>query len=52
MWRVEGDHLCMLPDPYPERCYEVWMAGNRAQLREPGIDNYEEGILQKPQKRQ
>jgi hypothetical protein len=52
IWRVEGDRLCLLPDAFPERCSEVWMSGNRVQLREPGIEIYEEGILQRPTARQ
>ncbi len=52
MWRVEKDRLCLLPGSSPERCYEVWMSGNKAQLREPGIEIYEEGVLQKPTYRQ
>ena len=52
IWRVEGDRLCLLPDAFPERCSEVWMSGKRVQLREPGVEIYEEGILQRPTGRQ
>ena len=51
-WRVDRDSLCLLPGSSPERCYEVWILGDRAQLREPGIEIYEEGVLQKPTSRQ
>lgn len=44
-WRVEADRLCIVAESSPERCYEVWMSGKRAQLREPGIEVYEEGVL-------
>jgi hypothetical protein len=52
IWRVQGDRLCLLPDAFPERCSEVWMSGKRVQLREPGVEIYEEGILQRPTARQ
>jgi len=50
-WKVERDELCLDRPPHEPRCYEVWGAGRNVQLRyEPALP--EEGILQKPQKRQ
>jgi hypothetical protein len=51
-WRVSGDELCLLEPGQEERCYGVWMAGRNIELRRDGIDITEEGILQKPQRRQ
>jgi len=50
-WKVEKDELCLDRPPDEARCYEVWVSGQTVQLRrEPEIPD--EGILQKPQKRQ
>ena len=50
-WKVEKDELCLDRPPDEARCYEVWVSGRNVQLRrEPEIPD--EGILQKPQKRQ
>jgi hypothetical protein len=50
-WKVEKDELCLDRPPDEARCYEVWVAAQNVQLRrEPEIPD--EGILQKPQKRQ
>jgi hypothetical protein len=50
-WKVEKDELCLDRPPDEARCYEVWVSGQNVQLRrEPEIPD--EGILQKPQKRQ
>jgi len=49
-WRVDKDELCIHRPPDELRCYEVWVSGQRVELRsEPAIP--EEGILRKPQKR-
>ena len=52
-WRVEKNELCIDRSKSSEDnwCYEVWMSGKNVQLRQPGIDIYDEGILQKPVKR-
>ena len=52
-WRVEKNQLCIGRSKSSEdnRCYEVWMSGQNVQLRQPGIDIHDEGILQKPVKR-
>jgi hypothetical protein len=50
-WKVESNELCLDRPPDEARCYEVWVSGRNVQLRrEPEIPD--EGILQKPQKRQ
>jgi hypothetical protein len=50
-WKVDRNELCLGRPPDETRCYEVWVSGRNVQLRrEPGIPD--EGILQKPQKRQ
>jgi hypothetical protein len=52
IWRVEDDRLCLLSEDFPERCYDVWMSGNQAQLREAGIEFYEKGTLRWPRQHQ
>jgi hypothetical protein len=50
-WKVDKNELCLDRPPDEARCYEVWVSGQSVQLRrEPEIPD--EGILQKPQKRQ
>jgi hypothetical protein len=50
-WKVDRNELCLGRPPDETRCYEVWVSGRNVQLRrEPEIPD--EGILQKPQKRQ
>jgi hypothetical protein len=51
-WRVSRDDLCLLEPGDEERCYSVWMAGRKIELRREGIDITEEGILQRPQRPQ
>ena|SRR5215212_8034759 len=51
-WRVSRDELCLMEPGHEERCYGVWMAGRKIELRREGIDITEEGVLQKPQRRQ
>ncbi|MBA3520275.1 MAG: hypothetical protein H0T75_22150 [Rhizobiales bacterium] len=50
-WRVEKDKLC-LDRGSEQGCYEVWTSSRNAQLRQPGSDIFEEGILQTPAARQ
>src|SRR4051794_12336914 len=47
-WRVSGDELCLSHPGDEERCYQIWISGRSLQLRQPGIEITEEGILQKP----
>lgn len=50
-WRIDKGMLCLVRDEPGERCFEVRMADKNVQLKEPGIDAVEEGILQKPASR-
>jgi hypothetical protein len=50
-WRGQKDNLCWTRPPDAERCYEAWRSGPTVQLREPGFEIYEEGVLQKPTSR-
>lgn len=52
-WRVEKDLLCIERVPASDEppCREVWMSGPRVQLRQPGMEIYDEGVLQRPIKR-
>ena len=47
-WWVQGDELCQ--DLGKEQgCYEVWISGNKVELRREGIESaYLEGVLDKP----
>ena len=50
-WTVDRNELCLGRPPDETRCYEVWVSGQNVQLRRES-DVPDEGILQKPQKRQ
>jgi hypothetical protein len=50
-WRVEKDELCLNMGARGQRCYEVWVSGKNVQLRHPGTDLADEGVLQKPRSR-
>ncbi len=49
-WRVEDDQLCVdLGKEGGRGCYEVWISGNKVQLRTPGSSAYPaQGVLQRP----
>jgi hypothetical protein len=51
-WRVEDDQLCVdLGKEGGRGCYEVWISGNKVQLRTPGSSAYPaQGVLQRPTK--
>ena len=53
-WRVEDDQLCVdLGKEGGRGCYEVWISGNKIQLRTPGSSSYPaQGVLQRPTKSQ
>jgi hypothetical protein len=52
-WRVEKDQLCLDLEEEPTAgCYEVWVSGNKVELRPEGPDSPLEGVLQKPTDRQ
>ncbi|WP_374788975.1 hypothetical protein [Brucella oryzae] len=50
-WKVQQDQLCLDEADEAPRCYAVWHLGKTLQLRQSGIDIYDEGILQLPSKR-
>ena len=49
-WRVEDDQLCVdLGKEGGRGCYEVWISGNKVELRAPGASAYPaQGVLQRP----
>ncbi len=47
-WRVKQDQLCLDRSAEEPRCYAVWSSGRAYQLREPDLDIYEEGVVQRP----
>ena len=49
-WRVEDDQLCVdLGKDGGRGCYEVWISGNKVELRTPGSSAYPaQGVLQRP----
>jgi hypothetical protein len=49
-WRVEDDQLCVdLGNEGGRGCYEVWISGNKVELRTPGSSAYPaQGVLQRP----
>ena len=53
-WRVEDDQLCVdLGKEGGRGCYEVWISGNKVELRTPGSSAYPaQGVLQRPAKNQ
>jgi hypothetical protein len=46
-WRVQKDELC-LEQGQESGCFEVWLAGNKVELRPKGSGLPREGTLQKP----
>jgi hypothetical protein len=48
-WRVEADQLCVdLGQEGGRGCYEVWISGNKVELRTPGSSALPfQGVLQK-----
>src|SRR5215467_14560702 len=53
-WHSEDDQLCVdLGKDGGRGCYEVWISGNKVELRVPGSSAYPaQGILQRPTKDQ
>jgi len=49
-WRLEDDQLCVdLGKEGGRECYEVWISGNKVELRTPGSSAYPaQGVLQRP----
>jgi len=51
-WRVQKDQLCLDHGKEPGGgCYEVWLAGNKVELRNRESSLPLEGVLQKPTNR-
>jgi hypothetical protein len=46
-WRVQNEELC-LEQGQESGCFEVWLAGNKVELRPKGSGLPREGTLQKP----
>lgn len=47
-WRVQDDQLCLEHPKQEPACYEVWIAGNKVELRRKGSNLPLEGVLQRP----
>ena len=49
-WRAEDDQLCVdLGNEGGRGCYEVWISGNKVELRAPGSFAYPaQGVLKRP----
>jgi hypothetical protein len=49
-WSVRNDQLCIElgKDDPGGGCYEVWLSGNKVELRQKNIEEPLEGVLQKP----
>ena len=48
-WMVRKDQLCLDRGKEPGGgCYDVWLSGNKVELREQGIEIPLAGVLQKP----
>jgi hypothetical protein len=48
-WSVRKDELCIDKGTEPGgACYEVWLSGNKVELRQPDIELPLEGVLGKP----
>lgn len=48
-WSVRKDELCIDKGQEPGGgCYEVWLSGNKVELRQQGVELPLEGVLQKP----
>ena len=51
-WWVENDHLCTGRDKSDAACNEIWISGNKLQIRPPGTTYSRDAILQKPKPRE
>ena len=48
-WRVQGDQLCIDRGKQPgSGCFDVWLSGNKVELRTSGAALPFEGILRRP----
>lgn len=50
-WRRQKNELCLTESSDSERCYQVWAAGNRIEMRRDDGTLPDAGILRKPQPR-
>jgi len=50
-WRVQRDELCQDRGQDSSGCYQVWVSGNKVELRREGAKLPVEGLLQRPKKR-
>jgi len=46
-WRIEKDLLCLEFEKEPPRCYDVWGAGKKVELRRGGLLPLQ-GVLEPP----
>jgi hypothetical protein len=46
-WWIQDDQLCAEFEDSGD-CFEVWVAGQKVQLRREGLDSSVEGVLRKP----
>jgi len=47
-WDVQKDQLCVDRGKDDAGCYQVWLSGNKVELRREGASLPMEGILQRP----
>ena len=47
-WDVQKDELCVDRGKDDAGCYQVWLSGNKVELRREGASLPMEGILQRP----
>jgi hypothetical protein len=51
-WRVQQDLLCLERGKEPVSCYQIWMVGNKIEMRFKGNNlAFFEGVLQPPASR-
>jgi hypothetical protein len=50
-WSVKGDELCVDRPNESDGCFELWLAGNKVELRRTGSAMGLEGLLMKPRPR-
>ena len=50
-WEVQKDELCVDRANESDGCFEVWLAGNKVELRRTGSSMGLEGVLMKPRPR-
>ena len=47
-WRIEKNELCLDIDPPDGGCFEVWLSGNKVQMKPSGLGSPLEGVLEMP----